>query len=122
MFEAARPQLTRLLKPRLRQAHDHRQIVLLWIGKRQVTPRVKHRSQSLTDVFDKGRSALGSVALRHSVPTGGRDSVARSKVRAGRQAIARYARLGLDGASTSLSFAATGWNGEADFATLSRLG
>ena len=56
------------------------------------------QSRYFTDVFDKGRSG----------PAGGRDSVARSKVRAGRQAIARYARLGLDGASTSLPFAARG--------------
>jgi transposase-like protein len=66
-------------------------------------------SKYLTDVFDKGRSAPMSCkrALRCTVPAGGRDSVARSKIRAGREAIARYARLGLDGASTSLSFAAT---------------
>lgn len=72
------------------------------------------KSQYLTDVFDKGRSAPMSWkcafwrSLRRSVPTDGRESVARSKVRAGRQATARHARLGLDGASTSLLFAACG--------------
>jgi putative transposase len=68
------------------------------------------QSQYLTDVFDKGRSAPMSweCALRRSAPAGGRDSVARSTVKAGRPAIARYARLGLDGASTSLSFAGCG--------------
>lgn len=64
----------------------------------------------LTDVFDKGPfcSDVRRCALTRSVLADGRDSVARSEVRAGRQAIARYARLGLDGASTSLSFAGCG--------------
>jgi hypothetical protein len=48
-------------------------------------------------------SVLSGILFRRATE----DSVARSKVRAGREAIARYARLGLDGASTSLSFAAT---------------
>jgi transposase-like protein len=68
------------------------------------------QSQYLTDVFDKRRSAPMSWkrSLRRSVRAGGRDSVARSEVKAGLQATARYARLGLDGASTSLSFAGCG--------------
>jgi len=93
-------------------------------SRRQLKPIRIRKGQYLTDVFNKGRFAPMSwrCALRCSVPAEGQDSHARSEVRAGRQAIARYARHGLDGASTSLSFAATGWNGEADFATLSRLG
>jgi transposase-like protein len=79
-------------------------------SRRSLRPIRIRRSQYLTDVFDKGRSVPMSWkrALRRSVPAGGRDSVARSEVRAGRQATARYARLGLDGASTSLSFAVCG--------------
>jgi putative transposase len=72
------------------------------------------KSQYLTDVFDKGglvrmfwKLPLGR-SFRAFCPTDGRESVARSEVRAGRQTTARHARPGLDGASTSLSFAACG--------------
>lgn len=56
------------------------------------------RSRYLTDVFDKGRFAPMSwgCAFTRSVLADGRDSGARSGFRAGRQDIARYARLGLD--------------------------
>jgi hypothetical protein len=61
-------------------------------------------------------------ALRRSVPGGGRDSVVRSKVKVGRRAIARYARLGLDERARRYRSPAAGWIGEADFAILSWLG
>jgi len=45
-----------------------------------------------------------------------------SDTQAGREATARDARLGLDGASTTLSFASSGMNGDCDYVTLWRLG
>lgn len=77
-------------------------------SRRSLKPIRIRKSKYLTDVFDKGRSAPMSFTLWRSDPTDGRDSDARSKVMAGRQATARHARLGLDGASTSRSFAACG--------------
>ncbi|GLS32314.1 IS6 family transposase [Mesorhizobium albiziae] len=62
-------------------------------SRRRLKPIRIRRSQYLTDVFDKGGSAPMSwkCTLWRSVPTDGRESVVRSKVRAGRQATARHA-------------------------------
>jgi DDE domain len=73
----------------------------------------------LTDVFDKSLSVAGveivcfsAFFAKRSVPLDSRESVAGSEVKAGRQATARYARLGLDGASTALSLASCGMDGD----------
>jgi hypothetical protein len=76
-------------------------------------------SKYLTDVFDKSLSVAGveivcfsAFFAKRSVPLDSRESVAGSEVKAGRQATARYARLGLDGASTALSLASCGMDGD----------
>ena len=70
-------------------------------------------------VFDKSLSVAGveivcfsAFFAKRSVPLDSRESVAGSEVKAGRQATARYARLGLDGASTALSLASCGMDGD----------
>jgi transposase-like protein len=91
--------------------------------------RTKLRSSKyLTDVFDKSVSVAGLVISvfrllsKRYVPLDGRESVAHSEVKAGRRATARQARLGLDGASTSLSFASCGMDGDRHYGKLLRLG
>ena len=81
--------------------------------------RTKIRSSKyLTDVFDKSLFAPASesgsffqLALGVFIPT--RDgSDARSDLKAGRKAIPRHSRFWLDGASTALSFASCGMDGD----------